>query len=161
MSPVIVQCIRQSLYRHAAYCVAVQGGHLKHFLYLRDAINQKLCFGRPIFLIVFFIASFHRFMSSRSGHAFFVLPILHTYSIACRVFAVCTCLSIHAQNTYHLYRMCRHISIPLYTYQNCILQYSLYEIPPYLTVCACSTVSSDINFYRPILHSVGRPLTFK
>ena len=39
------------------------------------------------------------------------------------------------------------MSIPMYTFQNYILQYSLYEIPHYLTVCACSTASSDTSIY--------------
>ena len=38
---------------------------------------------------------------------------------------------------------------------------SLFEIPHYLTVCACSTASCDTSLYRPILHSVCIPLTFK
>ena len=89
--------------------------------------------------------SLHRFIDSGPvGQAIHFSFFLHTYSIPCKSL----CCKYMPLYTYHLYTLCTHLSIPLHTYQNCILQYSLYEIPHYLTVCACSTASSDARLYR-------------
>ena len=146
MSLGIVQHIRQSLCRHKTYCVEVQVGRFKLFRYLQEAVTQKVCFRRPVFLTVVF----HCIISQI--HVLQVCPCIFQSSYTAyiqyslqRVFAVNTCLSIHTQNTYHLYRLCTHMSIPMYTFQNYILQYSLYEIPHYFTVCACSTARNDTS----------------
>ena len=91
------------MYRHTTYCVEVQGGHFEHFLYLEEAVTQKLCFGRPIFLIVIFrriISQIHVLLFwpciFRSSYtAYIVWPIeslLYVHASLCthRIHIICT-----------------------------------------------------------------------
>jgi hypothetical protein len=77
----IFQGVRQSLFRPAMSCLEDPCGHLQHFVFIQKVINQKSCFGRPMYSQYFFILLWCRFTFCRFCYAFFVYPVFSEYGM--------------------------------------------------------------------------------